>query len=85
VLFEQYFENMPGSPGRGGKVNSSSSTWGPGAVASLGHGRQTLHIIGSRAAAVTGVDPGAPDLWVSAGRCWGAGVQGRHVTLLLAA
>lgn len=66
VLFEQFFENMPGSPGRGGKGSTSSSaSWGPGALASLGHGRQTLHIIGSRAAAVRGVDPGAAEQWVS--------------------
>lgn len=78
VLFEQFYENMPGSPGRGGKLGSSSSStpWGPGAPGSLGHGRQTLHIIGSRAAAVTGVDPVAPDLWVSASRRGRACVQG---------
>lgn len=81
VLFEQFYENMPGSPERGGKLVSSSGSStpprGPGARASLGHGLQTLHIIGSRAAAVTGVDPGAPDLWVSACRRGRACVQGR--------
>lgn len=68
VIFEQFYEHMPGSRGRGGKGSSSTSSsasWGPGALASLGHGRQTLHIIGSRAAAVRGVDPAAAEVWVS--------------------
>jgi len=68
VVYEQFFKHMPGSPARsvkGSSSTSSSACWGPGALASLGHGRQTLHIIGSRAAAATGVDLSAPEPWVS--------------------
>lgn len=69
VVYEQFFEHMPGSPGRGSKGGStsvnSSASWGPGALSSLGHGRQTLHIIGSRAAVAAGVDPCVSDQWVS--------------------
>jgi len=63
----QFFEHMPGSPGRSVKGSSSTSSacWGSGALASLGHGRQTLHIIGSRAAAATGAELSAPEPWVS--------------------
>jgi hypothetical protein len=58
VVFEQYYDSLGSSPGgranrpsgRGGSV-SSSGCWGPSALASIGNGRQTLHIIGSRAAA----------------------------------
>lgn len=81
VVFEQFFDNMPGSPGRGGRQaggsssTSSSNSWGPGALSSLGHGRQTLHIIGSRAAA-PGVSPGAADQWV--GTMLGIGVSDLH-------
>lgn len=72
VVYEQYFNTMLGPGSRGSRPGATTSggggSWGATVAAAncYGNGRQTLHVLGSRAAAEAGPAAPAPaEQWVS--------------------